>query len=172
MALSHGLAQAGFIPKRVQTTAKVHLEKGAEGFGIPKIELVTEASVPGIDEAKFKEQADKAKKNCPVSKLLSAAEKLKPTEPAPEPVLSVTLVVSAEPSAVASPLGSEAPPDQVVETRLLLARWLSLRSTSVKLSEPVAVSAVALPVPATGPESAMPSPFCTIKATPFAVAAS
>ena len=50
--------------------------------------------------------------------------------PAPEPVLSVTLVVSAEPSAVASPLGSEAPPDQVVETRLLLARWLSLRSTS------------------------------------------
>src|SRR6266403_5287755 len=57
MALSHGLAQAGFPPKRVHTTAKVHLEKSADGFSIPRIELVTEAIVPGIDEAKFKEQA-------------------------------------------------------------------------------------------------------------------
>src|SRR5579884_3131484 len=46
MALSHGLAQAGFTPKRVHTTAKVHLEKGAEGFSIPKIDLQTEAEVP------------------------------------------------------------------------------------------------------------------------------
>src|SRR5919197_560645 len=68
MAFSHGLAQAGFTPKRVHTTAKVHLEKGAEGFAIPKIELVTDAEVPGIDEAKFQEEADKAKRNCPVSK--------------------------------------------------------------------------------------------------------
>jgi osmotically inducible protein OsmC len=74
MALSHGLAQAGFVPKQVSTTAKVHLEKGAEGFGIPRIELVTEANVPNIDEAKFHEEANKAKKNCPVSKLLAAAE--------------------------------------------------------------------------------------------------
>src|SRR5260221_12916995 len=63
MAFANGLSQAGFPPKKVQTTAKVHLEKGPDGFGIPKIELVTEANVPGIDEAKFKEQADKAKKN-------------------------------------------------------------------------------------------------------------
>ena len=74
MALSHGLAQAGFPPQQVHTTAKVHLEKGAEGFGIPRIELVTEAKVPGIDEAKFKEQAETAKKNCPVSKVLKGAE--------------------------------------------------------------------------------------------------
>ena len=46
----------------MKTSAKVHLEKGAEGFGIPKIELVTEANVPGIDEAKFKAEADKAKR--------------------------------------------------------------------------------------------------------------
>jgi osmotically inducible protein OsmC len=74
MAFANGLSQAGFPPKQVHTTAKVHLEKGPEGFGIPRIELVTEANVPGIDEAKFKEQADKAKKNCPISKLLAAAE--------------------------------------------------------------------------------------------------
>ena len=74
MAFSNGLSQAGFVPKRVHTTAKVHLEKGAEGFGIPRIDLVTEGDVPGIDEAKFKELAETAKKNCPVSKLLKAAE--------------------------------------------------------------------------------------------------
>jgi lipoyl-dependent peroxiredoxin len=74
MALSHGLSQAGFPPKRVHTTAKVHLEKQAEGFAIPKIELITEAQVPGIDPRAFEQQAETAKKNCPVSKLLAAAE--------------------------------------------------------------------------------------------------
>ena len=74
MAFSHGLAQAGFTPKRVHTTAKAYLEKAADGFRIPKIELCTEADVPGIDEATFKQQAETAKKNCPVSKLLTGAE--------------------------------------------------------------------------------------------------
>ncbi len=74
MALANGLTQAGHAPTKVETTAKVHLEKGEAGFGIPKIELVTEAVVPGIDEAKFRELAETAKKNCPVSKVLAAAE--------------------------------------------------------------------------------------------------
>jgi lipoyl-dependent peroxiredoxin len=73
MAFSHGLSQAGFVPRRVHTTAKVHLEKTAEGFGIPRIDLVTEADVPNIDEATFQQQADTAKKNCPVSKVLAGA---------------------------------------------------------------------------------------------------
>src|SRR5919204_3529610 len=70
MALSHGLAQAGFTPTRVHTTAKVHLEKTADGFGIPRIDLETDADVPGISEDVFRQQAETAKKNCPVSKLL------------------------------------------------------------------------------------------------------
>ena len=74
MALSHGLAQAGFTPKRVATTASVHLEKGEQGFSITLIELNTKANVPGIDQAKFQEQAETAKKNCPVSKLLTGAK--------------------------------------------------------------------------------------------------
>jgi osmotically inducible protein OsmC len=74
MALSHGLAQAGFTPKRVHTEARVHLEKGAAGFGIPRIELRCEAEVPGISADVFREQAESAKKNCPISKLLAAAE--------------------------------------------------------------------------------------------------
>jgi osmotically inducible protein OsmC len=74
MALSHGLSQAGFVPRRVHTTAKVHLEKTSDGFAIPRIDLHTEADVPNIDEAAFREQAEKAKRNCPVSKVLAGAE--------------------------------------------------------------------------------------------------
>jgi lipoyl-dependent peroxiredoxin len=72
MALSHGLAQAGHAPTRVTTEARVHLDKGDEGFSITRIELVCEAVVPGIDEAAFQEQAEGAKKGCPVSRALSA----------------------------------------------------------------------------------------------------
>ena len=74
MALSHALAQAGHPPKRVHTTAKVHLEKTEGGFAIPRIDLVTEAQVPGIDAAAFRQQAESAKQNCPVSKLLKGAQ--------------------------------------------------------------------------------------------------
>ena len=74
MAFSAGLEAAGFAPTKVSTTAKVHLEKGADGFGIPRIELITEAVVPGIDEAAFQEQAQAAKVGCPVSKVLASAE--------------------------------------------------------------------------------------------------
>ncbi len=74
MAFSNGLSQAGHVPTKVETTAKVHLDKTEAGIGIPRIDLVTEAVVPGLDEAKFQELAQTAKKNCPVSKLLAAAE--------------------------------------------------------------------------------------------------
>ncbi|HEV3136654.1 MAG TPA: OsmC family protein [Pirellulales bacterium] len=74
MALSNALSQAGFPPKRLETTAKVHLERGADGFSIPRIELSTQATVPGIDESRFRQEAEKAKQNCPVSKLLAAAQ--------------------------------------------------------------------------------------------------
>jgi osmotically inducible protein OsmC len=71
MALSAGLARAGFPPKRVHTNAKATLEKTDSGFAITRIELQTEAEVPGIEEAAFQEQADAAKRNCPVSRALA-----------------------------------------------------------------------------------------------------
>jgi len=71
MAFSNGLAKAGFIPTKVQTTARVKLEKVGEGFKITTIELSTEGQVPGIDENKFRELAEGAKKNCPVSQALT-----------------------------------------------------------------------------------------------------
>ena len=74
MALSAGLTKAGHPPTRVHTTARVHLEKVGDGFGITRIELTTEAQVPGIDNKAFQEQAEGAKKGCPVSKVLAGAQ--------------------------------------------------------------------------------------------------
>lgn len=74
MALSAGLGRANFSPRRVETSAKVHLEKVGEGFKITRIELDTEAEVPGIDEATFQEHARKAKEGCPVSQALGTVE--------------------------------------------------------------------------------------------------
>lgn len=74
MAFSAALGKAGFAPQRIATSAKVHLEKVGEGFGITRIELSTDAAVPDIDDAKFQEIANQAKENCPVSKALKAVE--------------------------------------------------------------------------------------------------
>jgi len=74
MALSAQLASAGFTATRLHTVAQVHLEKSEGGFAIPRIELETEAAVPGIDAAKFQELAQTAKVNCPVSKALAGVE--------------------------------------------------------------------------------------------------
>ena len=74
MALSAGLGKGGFTPTRIHTTATVHLEKVGEGFSITRIELNTEAQIPNIDSATFAKYADDAKKGCPVSKVLAAAQ--------------------------------------------------------------------------------------------------
>lgn len=71
MAFSAGLTKAGFQPKRVATTASVHLDKVGEGFKITTVDLKTEAEVPGIEQAMFMELAEGAKKNCPVSQALT-----------------------------------------------------------------------------------------------------
>ncbi|MBO9099889.1 MULTISPECIES: OsmC family protein [Rhizobium] len=72
MALSGILDGAGLKATSMQTTAKVTLESVEGGFGITGIALTLVASVPGTDEAKFKELAEQAKAGCPVSKALAA----------------------------------------------------------------------------------------------------
>lgn len=74
MALSAGLGRAGHVPERIDTTARAHLEKVGDGFKITTIELDTRAAVPGIDEATFRQHAEEAKSNCPVSQLYKGAE--------------------------------------------------------------------------------------------------
>jgi osmotically inducible protein OsmC len=72
MALSATLEAAGHKPTRVQTTAKVTVDKVPDGFKITGIHLETQATVPGIDEAEFQKNAQAAKTGCPVSKALAA----------------------------------------------------------------------------------------------------
>jgi len=72
MAFANGLAKAGFEPTSIRTTAKVHLEMGADGFGVSQIDLECFGDVPGIDDATFQEHAQGAKVGCPISKALSA----------------------------------------------------------------------------------------------------
>lgn len=71
MALSGGLSNAGHKPTRIRTKAAVTIDKVGDAFGITKIELDCEASVPGLSEKDFQDQAKTAKENCPVSKALA-----------------------------------------------------------------------------------------------------
>jgi osmotically inducible protein OsmC len=79
MAFSKGLADAGFTPNSVDTTAKVHLDKVDGGFGVTRIELDTVGDVPGIDEGTFQKIAEGAKENCPISRLLSPGAQISMT---------------------------------------------------------------------------------------------
>lgn len=69
MFLAAQLTTAGFPPASIHTTATVHLDAGPT---ITRIELVTHAEVPNIDEETFREKVEASKQGCPVSKALAA----------------------------------------------------------------------------------------------------
>ena len=73
MALAGGLAKAGSPPERLQTAATVTF---VPGTGITKIALEVDGVVPGLDESGFREAAEGAKANCPVSKALAAVDEI------------------------------------------------------------------------------------------------
>ena len=68
MKLSFILGAAGFTPDSIDTKCTITLGDGA----ITESYLEVKASVPGIDEAKFKQCAEEAKNTCPISKSLSS----------------------------------------------------------------------------------------------------
>jgi osmotically inducible protein OsmC len=76
MAFAFACEKAGIATKSIDTTAAVRLVKDGEGFKIDRIALTLEATVPGIDEARFKELAEGAKKGCPLSKALAAVPEI------------------------------------------------------------------------------------------------
>ncbi len=71
MKLSFELGAAGFTPDEIQTRCEINLDPAK---GITSSELTCTAKVPGIDEAKFQEVAEKAKAECPVSKAYASLE--------------------------------------------------------------------------------------------------
>ena len=74
MALTLGLETAGLKPQSVKSSSVVHLDHDASGFTITSIDLTSEASVAGIDAAKFQEIAETTKKGCPVSRALAGTK--------------------------------------------------------------------------------------------------
>lgn len=75
MQLSHFLAEAGHPAAKLTTEAAVHIGPvDGGGQAISKSALTLRGIVPGMDEAKFIELANKAKAGCPVSKALGAIE--------------------------------------------------------------------------------------------------
>jgi len=69
MALSLVLAEGGTPPEELKTGAEVTF---VPGTGITKIALTVRGRVPGLDEHGFREAAEGAKDNCPVSQALAA----------------------------------------------------------------------------------------------------
>lgn len=74
MALSGVLVEAGFSPESITTDANVTLEAVDGDQAITTIELNVEGDIPDIDEDTFREHAETAKKNCPVSKALAGVD--------------------------------------------------------------------------------------------------
>jgi lipoyl-dependent peroxiredoxin len=73
MFLSALLDEKGYRAERIHTTAVAHLGAGP---AIRRIDLDTEAVVPGIADAEFQELAAQAKANCPISKALAAVPEI------------------------------------------------------------------------------------------------
>ena len=76
MAFSFACDKAGIATRSVDTTARVRLVQDGEGFKIDRIALTLDADVPGIDEARFQQIAEDAKRNCPLSKALAAVPEI------------------------------------------------------------------------------------------------
>jgi osmotically inducible protein OsmC len=76
MALAAQLGQAGYQPERIRTTARVRIQQVEGGFAIDRIELETEAKVPNIDEAQFREIAERTKLWCPVGGALASVKEI------------------------------------------------------------------------------------------------
>ena len=76
MALSNILSIDGHVPDSVRTVAELDLRSPDTGPPIRKITLRTEGRVPGIDADTFREYAERAKVECPVSVALAGVPEM------------------------------------------------------------------------------------------------
>jgi osmotically inducible protein OsmC len=77
MALSHGLAQAGKAPQKLEVTATVTFgPKQGGGFSVQESALEVRGTVPGMDASGFQTAAEAAKDGCPISQALKNNVKL------------------------------------------------------------------------------------------------
>jgi osmotically inducible protein OsmC len=71
MALSNILSEDGHTPDSVRTTAQVHLRNVDGAPTIARIDIEVEGSVPGLSDDEFRAYAERAKRECPVSRALA-----------------------------------------------------------------------------------------------------
>ena len=77
MALSHGLAQAGKPPQKLEVTATVTFgPKQGGGFSVQESALEVRGTVSGMDASGFQTAAEAAKDGCPISQALKNNVKL------------------------------------------------------------------------------------------------
>jgi lipoyl-dependent peroxiredoxin len=76
MSLSNLVTEAGGTVQALDVSADVTLgpDQEAGGFKLTGIKLTVRGEVDGLDEAGFKDAADKAKAECPISKALAAVD--------------------------------------------------------------------------------------------------
>jgi lipoyl-dependent peroxiredoxin len=70
MALSFGLGNAGTPPERLQVSAEVTFDRVEGGFRVVSSALTVRGRVPGLDADAFRQAAEGAKENCPISQAL------------------------------------------------------------------------------------------------------
>jgi osmotically inducible protein OsmC len=70
MALAGALARAGTPPARLETDAVCTFEQANGGWRISRVELSVRGQVDGVDDDAFRQAAEQAKENCPVSQAL------------------------------------------------------------------------------------------------------
>lgn len=76
MALAYALDQSGHTASKLDTDAGVTLESTGNGYKVSSSVLKLNATVPGMDRDEFAKIAEKAKADCPISKLLDTDIKL------------------------------------------------------------------------------------------------
>ncbi len=70
MALSFGLGNGGTPPERLEVSAAVTFDRTDAGFRVTSSALTVRGRVPGLDAEGFRQAAEGAKDNCPVSQAL------------------------------------------------------------------------------------------------------
>jgi osmotically inducible protein OsmC len=76
MFLAAQLSAAGHPPTSIETSATVTLGEIGGGPAITKIELETNAVVPGATQALFDEKVAFSKQNCPISRALAGVPEI------------------------------------------------------------------------------------------------
>lgn len=70
MALAAGLTREGTPPQSLESEATTTFDKVGEGFKLTTIRLQVRGRVDGLDDDGFRQAAEGAKENCPVSQAL------------------------------------------------------------------------------------------------------